>query len=123
MNKNVGLKLMRDRPQLFHIRKSNDFLDGLPVRAGLGCGEARGVGGRGRPRPRRCSDGAAASLRAASRGCAATLAPVVSDQDPPKAAAAGGEARREAGFGERERRAELALRHFENTEGDFPRRP
>ena len=48
----------------------NDFLGGIPMRAGMVYGEARRVGGGGRRQPCGRSDGPAAS-RAASRGCAA----------------------------------------------------
>ena len=62
----------------------DDFLSGLPVRAGMASGKARRVGGQGRSLPCGCSDGPAASLRhaaqAASRGRAArgALAPAAS---------------------------------------------
>ena len=45
----------------------DDFLSGLPVRAGMASGEARRVGGRGRSLPCGCSDGPAASLRHAAQ--------------------------------------------------------
>ena len=45
----------------------DDFLSGLPMRAGMASGEARRVGGRGRSLPCGCSDGPAASLQAASQ--------------------------------------------------------
>ena len=53
----------------------DDFLSGLPARAGMASGKARRVGGRRRSLPCGCSDGPAASLQhaaqAASRGRAA----------------------------------------------------
>ena len=57
-------------PHRAHLPRlaQNDFLGGLPMRAGLVYGEARRVGGGGRCQPCGRSDGPAAS-RAASRGC------------------------------------------------------
>ena len=78
---------------IMHIRSAaaaqDDFLGGLPMRAGMASGETRSVGGRGRSLPCGCSDGPAASLRhatqAASRGRAArgrALAPARSHRAP-----------------------------------------
>ena len=87
----------------------DDFLGGLPLRAGMASGEARRVGGRGRSLPCGCSDGPAASLQAASRGRAArgrALAP----ERPHRAPRLGAPRRNSAlwGAGLREQKSPLA---------------
>ena len=88
--RNRKKKIPSSRFLAFSIMRSaaaaqDDFLSGLPMRAGMASGEARRVGGQGRSLPCSCSDGPAASLRhatqAASRGRAArgrALAPAAS---------------------------------------------
>ena len=73
----------------------DDFLQGLPMRAGMASGKACRAGGRGRTLPCGCSDGPAAFHQAASRRRAArgrALAPA-----PPHRAPRGAAARRGSG--------------------------